>query len=91
MAYVRNALVEAAVRIVGSQGALAEAMTRAGVPCVQQTVSKLVTGELRVDADFAIAIDRATEGQVQKHQLRPDLFDPPAPEQSTTASVEAAA
>lgn len=73
----RNTLVEEAVRICGSQNALAEAMTGVGFPCVQQTISKLVNGELRVDADFAIGIDRATGGRISKHALRPDLFDAP--------------
>lgn len=77
MSYVRNDLVDEAVRVVGSQNALAEAMTRLGFPCVQQTISKLASGELRVDADFAIGIDRATDGQIPKHRLRPDLFETP--------------
>lgn len=88
MVYVRNQLVDEAVRLAGSQAALAEAMSQAGVPCVQQTVSKLANGELKVDADFAIAIDRATVGAVPKHALRPDLFDPPAsPAMERTAAA----
>ena len=74
---IRNLLVDDAVRTCGSQQALAGAMTAAGFQCVQQTVSKLVNGDIPVDADFAIAIDRATDGVVPKWKLRPDLFDAP--------------
>lgn len=65
-------LIVAAIQKRGSQQALAEAM---GVK--QQTVSKLLHRKLRIDADHAIAIHRATAGAVPRWKLRPDLFEAP--------------
>jgi DNA-binding transcriptional regulator YdaS (Cro superfamily) len=68
------ALIEQAILSVsgGRQEDLAAAM---GV--AQQTVSKLLRGEVRVSAQQAIAIHRATRGAVPGSALRPDLWWPP--------------
>jgi DNA-binding transcriptional regulator YdaS (Cro superfamily) len=63
-----------AIEIVGSQKKLAEA---AG--CEQQTISKLLNRQRRISAEIAVAIDKATEGRVSKHTLRPDIFEAAAP------------
>lgn len=60
-----------AIEIKGSQGKLAKA---AGVS--QTSIWKALQAE-RVSAELAVMIDRATGGEVGKHQLRPDLFDAP--------------
>lgn len=64
--------IERAVRLKGSQAGLAEA---AG--CTQQHISYLLKDATRVSAEMAIAIERATDGEVPRHVLRPDLFPPP--------------
>jgi DNA-binding transcriptional regulator YdaS (Cro superfamily) len=65
------ALIEQAILSVpgGRQEDLAAAM---GV--AQQTVSKLLRGEVPVSPEQAIAIHRATRGVVPGSALRPDLW-----------------
>jgi DNA-binding transcriptional regulator YdaS (Cro superfamily) len=65
------ALIEQAILSVpgGRQEDLAAAM---GV--AQQTVSKLLRGEVPVSPQQAIAIHRATRGAVPGSALRPDLW-----------------
>ena len=65
-------LIERAIEIRGSQVKLAEA-----IGCSQQQISYLL-GAKRVSAEMAVAIDRATNGQVSRHDLRPDIFAAPA-------------
>ena len=68
------ALIEQAILSVpgGRQEDLAAAM---GV--AQQTVSKLLRGEVPVSPEQAIAIHRATQGAVPGSALRPDLWSCP--------------
>lgn len=42
----------------------------------QQYISKLLNHEVPISAEIAIAIDRATAGEVSKSALRPDLWPP---------------
>lgn len=67
-------LVEKAIQAVpgGRQEDLAAAM---GV--AQQTVSKLLYGEIPVSSEHAVAIHRATSGAVSGSALRPDLWVKP--------------
>lgn len=78
-------LIEKAIEAVpgGRQEDLAAAM---GV--AQQTVSKLLYGEIPVSGDHAIAIHRATNGTVAGSALRPDLWAKPehVPGQMAAAS-----
>lgn len=71
-------LIEKAVSIAGSQHRLAEV---SGLS--QQFISKLQRGERGVTAETALAIERATNGRVSRHDLRPDLW--PASKQSEAA------
>lgn len=80
MADPKHPLIEKAVQCVGRQADLAQRM---GV--AQQTVSKLLRGEIRCSAEQAIAIDLATDGVVSAAALRPDLWR--APEDVPAASV----
>ena len=64
-----RALVVEAVRIVGSQTALAEKLGKS-----QQTVSFLCTHANEISAEDAIGIHRATAGKVPASLLRPDLW-----------------
>ena len=75
----KHPLIAKAVELVGRQSDLARRM---GV--AQQTVSKLLNGEIRCSAEQAVAIHWATSGAVPASELRPDLWRaagdvPPAP------------
>ena len=37
-------------------------------------VSQLASGHRRITAEMAIKIERATNGEVTRHELRPDLY-----------------
>lgn len=58
-----------AVEILGSQGKAAAAI---GVR--QQTVSELLKVGKKVPAEWCIPLERATAGEVTRHELRPDLY-----------------
>lgn len=45
----------------------------AALGCTQQGVSYLLRAKT-VSPEMAIAIDRATDGKVSRHVLRPDIF-----------------
>jgi DNA-binding transcriptional regulator YdaS (Cro superfamily) len=62
--------VTRAVKILGSQRKLADA-----IGCSQQHVSYLLHEAERVSAEVALKIDRATDGRVSRHELRPDIFE----------------
>jgi DNA-binding transcriptional regulator YdaS (Cro superfamily) len=67
-----RALVAKAVRIVGSQTALAEQLGRS-----QQLISFLCTRAREISPEDAIGIHRATRGKVPASMLRPDLWRSP--------------
>jgi DNA-binding transcriptional regulator YdaS (Cro superfamily) len=62
-------LIRRAVEQKGSQAKLAMA---AG--CSQQLISQLIKGEVGITAETALKIDAATNGNVSKRDLRPDIF-----------------
>lgn len=64
-------LIERAVSLIGSQQKLAEA-----IGLSQQGVSYLLKQAPRVTAEVAVAIERATKGEIRREQLRPDIFTP---------------
>lgn len=74
----KHPLIAKAVALVGRQSDLAQ---RIGV--AQQTISKLLHCEIRCSAEQAVAIHRATDGEVSAAELRPDLW-------KTSADVPAA-
>lgn len=78
---LRNPHIERAIKICGRQQDLAE---RAG--CAQQTISKYLIGEIRISAEHAVQIERATDGEVARSDLRPDLW----PSSSDTVAPEPA-
>lgn len=61
--------IEKAISLTGSQQKLAEK-----VGCSQQFISLLAREAVKVSAEMALAIHKATDGQVSKHKLRPDIF-----------------
>ena len=62
-------LLRAAVKAAGSQAKLAQA-----IGLSQQGVSYLINRTDRVSVEIAVAIDKATNGQISKAALRPDIF-----------------
>ncbi|AVG34848.1 helix-turn-helix domain-containing protein [Enterobacter asburiae] len=65
-----NKAISSAIGIVGSQQKLAEAC---GVR--QPTVWAWLHGKKKASASNAIRIERATNGEVQAYEIRPDLPD----------------
>lgn len=61
-------LLDKAITIAGSQGKLAKAIGRS------QNAVWHAKSTGRVTAEIALAIDQATEGQVSRHDLRPDVY-----------------
>lgn len=66
--------LQRAVRLVGGQVALAKAV---GVK--QQHVWNWLNRDKKLPLEWAIAIERATNGQVTAKELRPDVPVKPAP------------
>lgn len=62
--------VARAVEFFHTQGALGMVIGQS-----QGTVSRLISGDLTVDAHTAMQIERATNKQIKRHELRPDLWD----------------
>jgi len=63
-----RAQIARAVALKGSQAKLADA---AG--CSQQQISYLLNEAETITAEMALAIERATDGAIPAHKLRPDL------------------
>jgi len=64
--------IERAISHAGSQSRLGRL---AGVS--QTAIWKLATGRtVRPSAELAVAIERATNGAVTRHDLRPDIYNP---------------
>ena len=61
-------LLDRAIACMGSQAKLGEATGRS------QNAVWHARSTGRVTAEFALAIDRVTDGQVSKHELRPDIY-----------------
>jgi DNA-binding transcriptional regulator YdaS (Cro superfamily) len=61
--------LDRAISICGSQASLA-----ASCDLSQASISNMRRGLQKVSAECAIAIERATRGQVTRHDLRPDLY-----------------
>lgn len=61
--------LQRAIEHLGSQPVLARE-----IGCSQSKISWLLQKAEKIDAEDAVAIERATGGQVTKNQLRPDLW-----------------
>ena len=64
-----NQLKIRAVKIVGGQSALAKHL---GVS--QGCVWNWINRNNRISAEHVIGIERATNGQISRHDLRPDIY-----------------
>lgn len=71
-----NNLIDKAVKICGSQTALANIV---GVK--QQYVWNWLNKNKSVPAEYVIPIEKATKGEITRHELRPDIY--PSEEQKT--------
>ncbi|WP_460420792.1 YdaS family helix-turn-helix protein [Pseudomonas sp. ZL2] len=69
--------VETVVRLAGGQAELARRCNTS-----QPRIWQCVHRNQRVPADLVIPFEKAVNGQVTRHQLRPDLY----PEEEITAS-----
>lgn len=58
-----------AIEILGSQTAVAKAVQR-----TPQAVSEISRRGERVPPEWCLPIERATDGKVSRHDLRPDLY-----------------
>lgn len=65
-----SALLDRAIEIFGSQAKLGVATDRS------QNAVWHARRKGRVSAEFAMAIDTATDGQVSRSELRPDVYRP---------------
>lgn len=63
-----------AIRLVGSQPKLADAIRQQGVDCSQSKISWLLVHADTISAEDALAIHRATNGEVPASAMRPDLW-----------------
>jgi DNA-binding transcriptional regulator YdaS (Cro superfamily) len=63
-------------RAVTAAGGRSEFARRMGVSVVM--VHKWLTGRARLTGERARQIEHVVGGVVKRHELRPDLFDPPA-------------
>ncbi len=61
--------LEKAVELVGGQTALA-----ASIGVKQTHVWNWLNRDKRVPAERVIAVEEATDGQVSRHELRPDIY-----------------
>ena len=68
---MRKTALERAVEAAGGQTALAE---RIGNGVKQTNVWNWLNREKRVPAERVLAVEQATDGQVSRHELRPDLY-----------------
>lgn len=69
--------IEKAVRVVGGQSELAR-RCKTSQPRIWQCLNR----NQRVPADLVLLIESATEGEVTRHELRPDLYPSTETEQS---------
>lgn len=76
--------VERAIAIKGSQAKLAVDMG-----CSQQYISWLLKEADQISAEKSLDVERATDGQVSRWDLRPDLFgEKPLPSANEKEAAE---
>ena len=68
---IMNKQIEKAAKICGSQVALAKAVGK-----TQRHVWNWIHRDKKIPAEYVIPIEKATNGQVSRHELRPDIYPP---------------
>jgi DNA-binding transcriptional regulator YdaS (Cro superfamily) len=58
-----------------SQAAFAALLTDFGSPATQTLVSQWESEKTAITAERAVEIEKATAGEIQRAELRPDLWD----------------
>jgi DNA-binding transcriptional regulator YdaS (Cro superfamily) len=76
--------LERAIEALGGQSQLARAI---GNGVRQQNVWWWRNRSGRVPAEYVLAIQKATGGQVKAHELRPDVYPPPGRSGDVVVSV----
>ncbi len=72
---VAQSALETAVDIAGTQKELARRITEHhGREITQPYISRWMNDTKRVPAEYVLAVEKAVQGQVTRHQLRPDLY-----------------
>ena len=66
---MKNLNIEKAILIIGTQKKMGEAI---GVS--QAAVQKWLHGLNPVSPKFVLPIEKATKGQITRHELRPDIY-----------------
>ena len=66
-----RAHIERAIKNKGSQVKLADAMG-----CSQQYISWLLKDAEQISVEMALKVETATEREVTRYELRPDIFGP---------------
>jgi DNA-binding transcriptional regulator YdaS (Cro superfamily) len=61
--------LKTAVGLLGSQKALAKAISRP-----QSRISEVINLQGKIPAEWCLPIEQVTGGKVTRHQLRPDLY-----------------
>lgn len=85
--------LQRAISLSGSQAKLADEMSRCGDRKYRQShISWWINSADKIDAEDALAVHRATKGEVTASQLRPDLWPtnehvPAAPTEPVEASL----
>ena len=72
--------LDRAIQIIGSQSALADALNIKS-PSISEWRARQ-----RVPVERCVQIERATNGAVSRHDLRPDIFGPPPAATSKVAT-----
>lgn len=74
-----NVHVKAAIDFCGGK----QALLAERLGCAQQTVSKLLLGEIEIDPTWAVRLSRATEGHIRAAEACPAIAEALGPSPST--------
>lgn len=66
--------LQRAIAEIGSQAALAKAISTDDRPIKQQHVWNWLNRDRKVPPELVLSIERATAGKVTRHELRPDIY-----------------
>ena len=66
--------LQRAINEAGSQAELARRVASDGLPIKQQHIWNWLNRDKEVPAEAVLPIERAVEGRVTRHELRPDLY-----------------
>lgn len=77
MTDARKTALLTAIALCGGQAALARILSAAlGAKISQQRIWNAAHRDQSIPAEWCLALEQATGGQVTRHALRPDLYPP---------------